>query len=147
MNAADSATAARMLAMLDLTSLGEDDAPATIVKMCASAADGDHPAAVCVYPEHIETARRTLEVVGAHDVAVATVVNFPDGSSNLARALRETRRALAAGADEIDIVFPWRAYLGGDREAGPLMIRECKAICGARVVKTILETGELDDRL
>ena len=147
MNAADSATAARMLAMLDLTSLGEDDAPATIVKMCASAADGDHPAAVCVYPEHIETARRTLEVVGAHDVAVATVVNFPDGSNDLARALRETRRALAAGADEIDIVFPWRAYLGGDREGGPLMLQECKAICGSRVLKAALETGELGDPL
>lgn len=147
MNAADSATAARMLAVLDLTSLGEDDAPATIVRMCALAADGDHPAAVCVYPEHIETARRSLKVAGAPDVAVATVVNFPDGSNDLARALRETRRALAAGADEIDIVFPWRAYLGGDREGGPLMLQECKAICGSRILKAALETGELGDPL
>lgn len=147
MNGVDGALAARILDMLELTSLGEDDTPEAIVRLCTAAAEGRHPAAVCVYPEHVTTARRTLDARKAGEIAVASVVNFPDGSSNLARALRETRRALAAGADEIDIVFPWRAYLGGDREAGPLMIRECKAICGARVVKTILETGELDDRL
>jgi len=45
---------------------------------------------------------------------------------------RETPRALAAGADAIDIVFPWRAYLGGDREAEPLMLRECKAFVARR---------------
>ena len=147
MTATDRALAARILAVLDLTSLGEDDTPEVIVRLCAAAAADGHPAAVCVYPEHIATARRTLEAKGASDVAVATVVNFPDGSSDIARALRETHRALAAGADEIDIVFPWRAHLGGDREAGPLMLRECKVICGTKVLKAILETGELEDPL
>ncbi len=118
MNADGPATAARELAVLDLTSLGEDDTTARIAGLCETAASGGHPAAVCVYPEHIETARRVLDAQGAADVAVATVVNFPEGSNNLGRALRETGRALAAGADEIDIMFPWRAYLGGDREAG-----------------------------
>jgi deoxyribose-phosphate aldolase len=141
------ATAARVLAVLDLTSLGEDDTTATITGLCECAASGGHPAAVCVYPEHIATARRVLDAQGAADVAVATVVNFPDGSNDLGRALRETRRAIAAGADEIDIVFPWRAYMNGDRESGPLMLQRCKEICGARPLKAILETGELGDPL
>jgi deoxyribose-phosphate aldolase len=141
------ATAARVLAVLDLTSLGEEDTAATIVNLCNTAASGGHPAAVCVYPEHIETARRALDLQGAADVAIAAVVNYPDGSNDVARALRETRRALAAGADEIDIVFPWRAYLNGDRESGPLMLQRCKEICGARLLKAILETGELGDVL
>lgn len=147
MNADGPATAARVLAALDLTSLGEDDTPATIERLCAAAAADGHPAAVCVYAEHIATARRTLDGQGAADVAVAAVVNFPDGGGDISRALRETRRALAAGADEIDIVFPWRAYLGGDRDSGALMLQECKAICGTRVLKAILETGELGDLL
>ena len=147
MNAADRAIAARILAALDLTSLGEDDTPEAIERLCAAAAAGGHPAAVCVYPEHIATARRTLELEHASEVAVATVVNFPDGGNDISRVLRETRRALAAGADEIDIVFPWRAYLGGDREGGALMLQECKAICGRKILKVILETGELGDPL
>lgn len=147
MNAAGTALAARVLSALDLTSLGEDDTPATIARLCEAAASDGHPAAVCVYPEHIVTARRTLDARGAVDVAVATVVNFPDGGSDLGRALWETRRALAAGADEIDIVFPWRAYLGGDRDLGPLMLQQCKEVCGAKSLKAILETGELGDPL
>ena len=147
MNAADRAIAARILAALDLTSLGEDDSPEEIVELCAAATDGGHPAAVCVYPEHVTTARRTLAAAYAGDVAIATVVNFPDGGNDIARVLRETRRALAAGADEIDVVFPWRAHLGGDREGGALMLRECRAICGKKILKAILETGELGDPL
>lgn len=147
MSAADRAIAARILAALDLTSLGEDDTPEAIERLCAAAASGGRPAAVCVYPEHITTARRTLELEQAGGIAVATVVNFPDGGNDIARVLRETRRALAAGADEIDIVFPWRAHLGGDREGGALMLQECKAICDSRILKAILETGELGDPL
>ena len=147
MSAEGRLAAARVLAVLDLTSLGEDDTTATIERLCDAATGGAHPAAVCVYPEHVETVRRMLDTNGAAEVAVATVVNFPDGGNDLGRALRETRRALAAGAAEIDIVFPWRAYLDGDRESGPLMLQGCKDICGARPLKAILETGQLGDPL
>jgi deoxyribose-phosphate aldolase len=141
-------TIARLLAALDHTSLGEDDTPAKIETLCKDAASVDvQPAAVCVYPEHIATARRALHAAGAARVAVAAVVNFPDGANDPGRALRETRRALAAGADEIDIVFPWRAHVDGDRETGSLIVAECKAACGDKPLKAILETGELGDPL
>ena len=57
------------------------------------------------------TARRCLRGVA---VNVANVVNFPDGGSDSARVERETRRALGAGANEIDLVLPYRALLAGD---------------------------------
>ena len=65
MNADGPATAARVLAVLDLTSLGEDDTTTTIAGLYETAASGRHPVAVCVYPEHIETARRVLDAQGA----------------------------------------------------------------------------------
>ena len=65
MNAAGRAIAARILAALDLTSLGEDDTPGEIAELCAAAAAGGHPAAVCVYPERVTTARRTLAAMHA----------------------------------------------------------------------------------
>jgi deoxyribose-phosphate aldolase len=136
--------AARALAALDLTSLGEDDTPARIETLCASAVGpGGLPAAVCVYPEHIATARRALDAAGARGVKVATVVNFPDGSTNSERTAREARRAVAAGADEVDMVLPWTALLAGDRESARRCVTDCREATAGRVLKVILESGAL----
>jgi deoxyribose-phosphate aldolase len=146
MSAADGAADARLRAALDLTLLAEDATPADVRALCASAAASSvRPAAVCVWPEHATTTRLALDAAGARSTAAAAVVNFPDGSGDAGRALRETRRALAAGAGEIDLVFPWRAFISGNRETGSDMIRQCKAVCGARPLKAIIETGELGD--
>ena len=138
--------ARRALAALDLTSLGEDDSPARIEALCESAVGpGGLPAAVCVYPEHIGTARRALDARGASAVKVATVVNFPDGGADAARAARETRRAVAAGADEVDLVLPWRAVAAGDRAAAAAVVRACRDAAPGKVLKVILESGALAD--
>jgi deoxyribose-phosphate aldolase len=138
--------ALRALAALDLTSLNEGDTPEDIAALCARARTPyGAAAAVCVYPEHVSTARRVLMGAGA-PVRVATVVNFPDGSADPARAERETRRAIAAGADEIDVVFPWRALIAGDAAVGARVVSDCKAALPAGAsLKVILETGELKD--
>lgn len=133
--------AARLLPLLDLTSLGEDDTPARIEALCASARTRHGlPAALCVYPEHVSTVRRAMHGTPAK---VATVVNFPDGGSDAARAARETRRALAAGADEIDLVLPYDALRRGERARAEAVVRACREACGSASLKLILETGEL----
>jgi deoxyribose-phosphate aldolase len=139
-----SQTARRALAALDLTSLAEDDTAGRIEALCASAAGpGGAPPAVCVYPEHVATARRALDAAGLKDVAVATVVNFPDGAADPGRVERETRRAVAAGAREIDVVLPWRALLAGKPDEARRVVEACRAACPGRPLKVILETGEL----
>ena len=135
------ALALRLLPLLDLTSLGEDDTPALIQALCASArTPHGSPAALCVYPEHVTTVRRALQGTAAK---VATVVNFPDGGSDRVRAVRETRRALAAGADEIDLVLPYRALRRGEPALAEAVVRACREVCGGATLKLILETGEL----
>ena len=135
------ALAIRLLPLLDLTSLGEDDTPARIEALCASARTPHGlPAALCVYPEHVTTVRRAMHGTLAK---VATVVNFPDGGSDAARAARETRRALAAGADEIDLVLPYDALRRGERALAEAVVRACREACGSACLKLILETGEL----
>jgi deoxyribose-phosphate aldolase len=131
-----------LLPLLDLTSLGEDDTPAQIESLCAAARNRHAmPAAVCVYPEHITTATRALH---GTRVRVATVVNFPDGSSDRERVLRETRRALAAGADEIDLVLPQKLDSPNDRLTAQAVVRACRELCSDGVtLKAILETGAL----
>jgi deoxyribose-phosphate aldolase len=136
------ALALRLLPLLDLTSLGEDDSPERIERLCAAARTPfGVPAALCVYPEHVTTVQRALKDSLAR---VATVVNFPDGGSDSDRVSRETRRAIAAGADEIDLVLPYRALRDGDSAAARRVIAACRAVCGGSIVlKLILETGEL----
>jgi deoxyribose-phosphate aldolase len=136
------ALAARLLSLLDLTSLGESDTPAQIEALCASAlAAPVLPAALCVYPEHVASVRRHLQ---GSTIKLATVVNFPDGGSDPARVERETQRALAAGADEIDLVLPYRALLAGDVAVAGAVVRACRAVCDNGIVlKLIVESGEL----
>ena len=138
------ALAARLLPLLDLTSLGEDDAPARIEAMCASARTAHGvPAAICVYPEHVTTVRRAVQ---GTSMKVATVVNFPDGRSDPNRVSRETRRAIAAGADEIDMVLPYPALLRGNRARAQEAVKACREACGSGIVlKLIIESGELGE--
>ncbi|MDI1252385.1 deoxyribose-phosphate aldolase [Thermomonas sp.] len=137
--------ARRTLAALDLTSLGEDDDRARIEALCDTA-NTPHgaPAALCVYPEWIATCRQRLQDLGLPQVQVATVVNFPEGANDPGRVTRETRRALGAGAQEIDVVLPWRRLQAGDAAAARVVLDACREACGSHArMKVILETGVL----
>ncbi|NHH99627.1 deoxyribose-phosphate aldolase [Oceanimonas sp. MB9] len=137
--------ARQALALMDLTSLNEHDTEADIIALCHQAlTPAGMPAALCVSARFVPLARATLAALGvAGRVRVATVANFPDGGGDIAKAERETRAAIAAGADEVDVVFPWRALMAGDEQTGPALVNACKAACGERTLKVIIESGEL----
>ncbi len=139
--------ARQALALMDLTSLNDDDTDTAIESLCRRArTPAGTPAAVCVYPAFVTTARRTLKALDlAGKVRVATVTNFPHGGDDIMAAARETREAVAAGADEVDVVFPYRALLAGDEETGRELVACCHQACGDATLKVILETGELQD--
>ncbi|AVP98948.1 deoxyribose-phosphate aldolase [Ahniella affigens] len=155
MNAPDSAAIAsadlanlarRTLPLLDLTSLNEQDTPVCIRSLCERAATRfGKVAAVCVYPEHVHGARVHLAAIGSPEIRVATVVNFPDGSADPERIKRETWRAVSAGAEEIDLVIPWRSLLAGDSVAVSAAVDAARTACISLPLKVILETGELKD--
>ena len=71
-------------------------------------------------------------------VAVAAVANFPDGGSDVERAVRDAGAIVAAGAQEVDVVLPWR-----DLGAAPALLAAVRRACEGLVLKVILETGEL----
>lgn len=139
------AIAEQALKLMDLTSLNEDDTNAVITALCHQAdTPAGQPAAVCVYPAFIATARKTLSQAGLGNVKVATVTNFPHGNADVATAVAETRSAVAEGAHEVDVVFPYKALMGGDAEVGKTLVSQCKEACGEEVqLKVIIESGEL----
>lgn len=137
------ATARRALALLDLTDLSDNADEAGLAALCARAVGAPGPvAAICIWPRFVAQARTML---GRAPVRIATVVNFPQGESTGADVLAETQGAVAAGADEIDLVLPWRAFLGGDAAGAEAMVRAVKDSCDGRTLKVILETGEYPD--
>ena len=137
----DPATAARLaLRCLDLTSLNDADTEADITRLCARATGPvGRPAAVCVWARLAAWARQQLP----SDVAVAAVANFPDGSTDVARAVRETQAIVQAGAQEVDVVLPYAALQAGDEAAVVQLLLAVRAACPGRVLKVILETGVL----
>jgi deoxyribose-phosphate aldolase len=145
-NSDDAAVARRAMALLDLTELGETAGEPEIRALCARAKGGGASppvAALCVWPRHVAPAKAGIAGTG---IRVATVVNFPAGTDAPAAVLAETGAALAAGADEIDLVLPWRAFLAGETETAEAMVRAVRAALPAGILlKVILESGEYPD--
>ena len=134
--------------MIDLTTLEGKDSEGKVRQMCQKAL---HPlpgdpsvgpvAAVCVYPNLVAVAREALAGSPVRVASVAT--GFPAGLVPLEVKLDEVRRAVAAGADEIDMVIDRGAFLAGDHARVFAEIVAVKEACGAAHLKVILETGEL----
>jgi deoxyribose-phosphate aldolase len=137
-------TAARALPLLDLTSLNDDDTDERIAALCDRAVTpASRVAAVCIHPRFIPLAKRCLADKG---IAIATVINFPAGGTDAAAVSADTRAAVKAGADEIDVVLPWRTFQAGERTIPHDVLNACRDACGDGVLmKVILETGGLDD--
>ena len=135
-------TPARTVPLIDLTSLKGDESPAEIEALCARAAEHG-TAAICVYAEAVPFARPLL---AGSPVRVATVANFPQGGDDLAGTADETAAAVAAGADEVDIVAPITALLDGDVGLVGELVEACRAAAGPGItLKLILETGRLQE--
>lgn len=138
--------AQRALEMMDLTTLNEDDTDAKVIALCKQAKSAyGNTAAVCVYPRFIPIARKTLREQGTPEVEIATVTNFPHGNDDIEIAVAETKAALAYGADEVDVVFPYKALMAGNEAVGFELVKLCKDECAKanRLLKVIIESGEL----
>lgn len=135
--------------MVDLTTLEGQDTPGKVRQLCAKAVtpaphrpEVPSCAAVCVYPAQVAVAAEALAGTGVAVASVAT--GFPSGQVDLELKVEETRRAVAAGATEIDMVISRDAYLRGDDARVVAEVEAVKEACGGDAhLKVILETAEL----
>jgi deoxyribose-phosphate aldolase len=131
--------------MIDLTTLEGADTPGKVRALCAK---GLHPgddappvAAICVYGDRVPEAVESLKGSNVQVAAVATA--FPSGRAPREIKLADTRAAVAAGADEIDMVIDRGAFLAGNYGQVFEEIVATKRAAGNAHLKVILETGEL----
>jgi len=137
-----------IISMIDLTTLEGKDTRGKVWALCQKAMRPDpsdheipHVAAVCVYPALVPFVKQALK---GSDVKVASVATgFPSGQTFMEIKVEETQQAVAAGADEIDMVIDRGAFLSGDYQKVFDQIAEVKEACGPAHLKVILETGEL----
>jgi len=135
--------AARIVSLLDLTSLSGSETGQEIEDLCARALSPcGRVAAICVFASHLPLVRVNLARLGLEQVELATVANFPGGELDVDGSVHEIREALALGATEVDLVFPYRAFLDGQTEQVGAFLEACRQACPVRL-KVILETGVL----
>ncbi len=133
--------AARALACLDLTDLSDGCTAQDVSELCARAQTRFGPvAAVCIWPQFVAQAVRALS---ATPIKVATVVNFPQGDHPAGEVIALTQKACEDGADEVDMVIPWKALLEGHPENVSARVARVKRAADRSKVKAILETGML----
>ena len=111
-------------------------------KVCSLSSDYPLPASICVYPNFASVVR---DARPSKDLHVTTVAGcFPTSQSFPEVKIREVELAVAAGADEIDIVLDLGCFLGGDSEGAASQIRAIRGVCKDGIIlKVILETGLL----
>ncbi len=137
-----------ILSMIDLTTLEGQDTPGKVRQLCQKAIHLHdalprlpHVAAVCVYPTMVGVAK---EALGDRDINIASVATaFPSGQAPLSVKLEDTRMAVDAGANEIDMVISRGEFLAGQYGHVFDEIVAIKEACGDAHLKVILETGEL----
>ena len=133
------------ISVIDLTTLEGQDTPGKVRAMCAKARQpgfGAPPvAAVCIYPDLVPVAVAGVAGTGIHVASVATA--FPSGRAALDVKLADVKSAVAAGADEVDMVIDRGAFLCGRYQLVFDEIAAVRGACSDAHLKVILETGEL----
>lgn len=139
--------------MMDLTTLEGSDTPQRVKSLALKALTPDpadlscpSPAAICVYGDMVAHVKKALGNSKIHVAAVATA--FPSGRASMPVKLLDTKDAVKAGADEIDMVIDRGAFLAGNYLEVYKQIQAVKEACkrtdGSYAhLKVILETGEL----
>lgn len=137
---------------LDQTVLRADTSADDVERACAEARD-HHFAALCSYPRFVPLMAERLR---GCDVKTCAVIDFPGGAASCAERVQEADRAVAEGADELDVVMNYRAMLQGDfKGVRDDLLRVIRAVRGraandARgdvLVKVIIEAPLLNDKV
>lgn len=93
-------------------------------------------ASVCIPPSFVRKAKEYVK----NNMAVCTVIGFPNGYNTTHVKVYETKDAISNGADEIDMVI--NLGMVKEQRYDELLeeIKQVKAACGSRILKVIIET-------
>lgn len=139
MTATSTITPKDLIQLIDLTRLEDHDTAESIEAFCIqSNTDAGSVAALCIFPQWISLVKQCLH---QENIPIATVVNFPDGNEPITSTIKAIKEALHLGANEIDVVMPYQAFLKNDHTATKNALLKYKEASEGALLKVILETG------
>ena len=130
----------RLLKTIDHTLLKQTAQREDIRKLCAEAVEYGFYS-VCVQPVYVSACNEFLK--NAPQIKIACVVGFPMGENKTETKVFETKRAIADGADEIDMVICVSAVKNGNYSYVKREIKQVVKAAKGSPVKVILETSLL----
>jgi deoxyribose-phosphate aldolase len=137
-------TPSELAKIIDHTALRPETTEAQILQLCAEAREFGF-GAVCIAPAWVALA---VEQLADTRVKTVSVVGFPHGDTLSTVKAIEASQAIAAGAQELDMVIPVGALKSGKDQ---VVLQGIRAVVGAArqragtLVKVILETALLRD--
>ncbi|MEO0733285.1 MAG: deoxyribose-phosphate aldolase [Bacteroidota bacterium] len=128
--------------LIDHTYLAPDCTGEDVDRICREALEHDF-CAVCIPPFFVARAKKNLQ---GRPVKVATVISYPYGYDETPIKVQAIRRALDAGAEELDVVINLAAIRSGDWAyvASDLAAVHTTVRLKSKVSKIIVEMSELD---
>lgn len=133
----------QLVQLLDVTRLQEGDTDQQMQNWLTTLPVTPEPiAAFCVYPQFLNLTEQHIQRQQAK-IALATVVNFPEGNHPLPKVLADIATALSNGANEIDCVLPYQSLLAGDESKVAEFLSAVRQACPGVCLKIIIESGEL----
>ncbi|UTC83627.1 deoxyribose-phosphate aldolase [Treponema denticola] len=129
---------------IDHTLLKPTASEKDIIKICNEAKEY-HFASVCVNPCNVSLVRKELK---GSDVKVCSVISFPFGTSSTEVKVEEAKKAIEAGAEEIDMVINVGKLLEGDLEYTQNEVSAITKACHEKnvLLKVIVETCYLEEK-
>lgn len=139
----DSELIKKLIGCLDLSAIDDASDNSAIDAMCSRAqTPHGNVSAVAVRSQFVAQARKLL---ANSDVKVAVAINFPDGGEDTLALEQEAAKAIADGADEIELLMAHKALSEGRPGFAETQIVRIKRVCGEKPLKVILEMGSLNN--
>lgn len=115
-----------------------------IVKQAIQEAIDEHFKLIMIRPEQVKLARKMINDAGSK-VTVGTVISFPEGTNSLEEKLAEAQKAIEDGADDLDFVCNYTAFINGEIDLVKEEIFACTQLGleNHKIVKWIIEVAAL----
>lgn len=128
-NPTDQEIANHLIKCIDLTCLTDNAGTEENETLCQQAFTPTATvAAICVWPQFITPAKAWLKKFSQQQQqlpAIATVINFPEGENKISSTISEIDNALTYGADELDIVMPYKMILDNQEKQCQQYMQQC----------------------
>lgn len=101
---------------------------------------------IMIRPNMVSLAKKMITDANS-TVQIGTVIDFPEGKSNLEYKLKEAMQAINDGADDLDFVCNYEAFKNGNVDLVKEEVLKCTqlGLANNKVVKWIIEVAALND--